>query len=182
MNELEVRLNRHDWIDQAKLFRVYRDVRFSGDKTPYKAHFAMWFSRQGEDRRGGYYLRIKPGETFLGAGFWRPDKADLLRIRKEWEMDASPLRSLLANPNFSRYWGELKGEQLKRAPKGFSPEHPDIDLIKFKQYLFTREFTDQEVLDEHWIETADQHFKEIRPFLDLMSDVLTTNLNGESLL
>ena len=77
-------LNHHDEIEKMKLFRIYRDVRFSKDKTPYKTHFAGFFSRLGAHLRGGYYIHIKPGESFLGAGFWAPNKEDLFRIRKEY--------------------------------------------------------------------------------------------------
>ena len=78
-------LEKYDEIEKFKLFRIYRDVRFSKDKTPYKAHFAGSFSRLGKQLRGGYYLRIRPGESFLAGGFWEPNKEDLLRIRKEIE-------------------------------------------------------------------------------------------------
>ena len=81
-------LEKYDEIEKFKLFRIYRDVRFSKDKTPYKHHFAGSFSRLGKQLRGGYYLRIRPGESFLAGGFWEPNKEDLLRIRKEIEVDA----------------------------------------------------------------------------------------------
>ena len=96
-------LIKHDEIEKFKLFRIYRDVRFSKDKTPYKAHFAGSYSRLGKSLRGGYYLRIRPGESFLAGGFWEPNKEDLLRIRKEIEIDASELREILANKNFKHY-------------------------------------------------------------------------------
>jgi uncharacterized protein (TIGR02453 family) len=94
-NALEEKLKKHDDIDKFKLFRIYRDVRFSKDKTPYKPHFAGSFSRVTKRLRGGYYLRIRPGESFLAGGFWEPNKEDLLRIRKEFEMDASEIREII---------------------------------------------------------------------------------------
>ncbi len=175
-------LNHHDQIEKLKLFRIYRDVRFSKDKTPYKAHFAGSFTRAGAALRGGYYLRIKPGESFIAAGFFGPEKDDLFRIRKEWEQDATELREIVENSTFKEIWGSLEGEELKTAPKGFDKEHPDIDLIRKKQYLFTRKFTDKEVLSANFLATIDDSYQAIRPFFDLMSDVLTTNLNGEQLL
>ena len=87
--EIRNNLEKHDEIEKFKLFRIYRDVRFSKDKTPYKAHFAGSFSRLGKHLRGGYYLRIRPGESFLAGGFWEPNKEDLFRLRKEIEVDAS---------------------------------------------------------------------------------------------
>ncbi len=85
---LKADLQGHDAIERTKLFRIHRDLRFSKDKTPYKPHFALSFSRLGAERRGGYYLRIRPGESFMACGFWDPNKEDLLRIRKELEQDA----------------------------------------------------------------------------------------------
>lgn len=182
LSRWEELMNRHDSVEGAKLFRIYRDVRFSADKTPYKTHFALSISRKGEERRGGYYMRIAPGETFLAAGFWNPNKEDLFRIRKEWEMDAGPLRAILRDAGFRKYWGDLQGEQLKRPPKGFHADDPNIDLIRYKQFLFTASFGNEEVLADDWLEKADRYYRSIRPFFDLMSEILTTNLDGESVL
>ncbi len=176
------KLGNHDEIERTKMFRIYRDVRFSKDKTPYKAHLAGSFSRAGAQKRGGYYLHIKPGDSFLATGFWNPNKEDLLRIRKELEEDASELREIIAEDNFKAAWGELEGDELKTAPKGFDKTHKDIDLIKKKQFVFTQKFTDKQVLSANFADEVNEAFRAIRPFFDYMSDVLTTNLNGESLL
>lgn len=178
MNTLKV----HDDIEKLKMFRIYRDVRFSKDKTPYKTHFAGSFSRSGQRLRGGYYLRIKPNETFIAAGFWEPNKEDLLRIRQEFETDASEIRAIMYKKSFKDVWGKMQGDELKTAPSGFNKEHPNIDLIKRKQFIFVKNFSDQEVLSPNFIENIDLAFQAIRPYFDLMSDILTTNLNGESLL
>ncbi|WP_421809369.1 DUF2461 domain-containing protein [Flagellimonas sp.] len=176
------RLEQHDDIEKMKLFRIYRDVRFSKDKTPYKTHFAGSFSRLGAHLRGGYYIHLQPGNSLLATGFWAPNKEDLFRIRKELEMDASDFRKVINDPDFTKIWGELQGDAVKTAPKGFDKDHPDIDLIKNKQYVFVRNFTDQEVLSPNFIEEVDKSYRVIRPYFDLMSDILTTNLNGESTL
>lgn len=175
-------LDKHDKIEKLKMFRIYRDVRFSKDKTPYKPHFAGSFSRLGAELRGGYYLRLKPGETFMATGFWEPNKEDLFRIRKEWEQDTSELQSILKNKEFKSIWGELQGDGVKTAPKGFDKEHPNIELIRKKQFIFVRNFSDSEVLSKGFIHEVDKSFKAIRPFFDLMSDILITNLNGERLI
>ncbi|MEM6865367.1 MAG: DUF2461 domain-containing protein [Bacteroidota bacterium] len=175
-------LDGHDDIERMKMFRIYRDVRFSKDKTPYKTHFAASFSRLGSHLRGGYYLRIKPGETFAAVGFWGPDKDDLFRIRKELEADASDFRNTIGLKSLKSIWGDIEGEGVKTAPKGFDKTHPDMDLIKRKQFLFTRNFSDEAVLDKTFAEEVNKSFRAIRPFFDLMSDILTTTLNGESLL
>ena len=178
----KLNLNHHDEIEKMKLFRIYRDVRFSKDKTPFKTHFAGFFSRLGTHLRGGYYIHIKPGESFLGVGFWAPNKEDLFRIRKELEMDADEFREVINQKELKAVWGELRGEELKTAPKGFDKEHPDIDLIRKKQFVFMRQLSDKEVLSASFLNQVDASFKAIRPYFDLMSDILTTNLNGESVL
>ena len=175
-------LSRHDEIEKLKMFRIYRDVRFSTDKTPYKTHFAASFSRLGAHLRGGYYIHLAPGGSFLATGFWSPNKEDLFRIRKELEMDASEFRKVIGEPSFKKIWGDLAGDAVKTAPKGFDREHPDIDLIQKKQFIFVRNFSDKEVLSDSFLQEVDKSYHAIRPYFDLMSDILTTNLNGESLL
>ena len=180
--ELQEQLNTHDKVDAFKVFRIYRDVRFSKNKTPYKTSFGISFHREKPTLRGGYYLHIQPGNNFIATGFWNPSKEDLLRIRKEMEVDADELREIMAQKDFKRVWGTLEGEELKTAPKGFSKEDPNIDLIRKKAYLFTKSYTDQEVVAADFFAKVNGDFQTVRPFFDYMSSVLTTDLNGESLL
>ena len=176
-------LEKHDDIDKFKLFRIYRDVRFSKDKTPYNPHFAGSFSRTGKKLRGGYYLRIRPGASFLAGGFWDPNKEDLFRIRKEFEYNDTEIRNIIKSKPFKTiFGGVLEGSELKTAPKGFNKEHEAIDLIRKKAFIAVRNFTDKEVLSTGFLEEVNQSFLALRPFFDYMSDVLTTNLNGESLI
>lgn len=182
VTEVKTGMEKKDQIENSKVFRIYRDIRFSKDKTPYKSHFAASFSRLGAERRGGYYLHLKPGESFLAVGFWNPNKEDILRIRKEFELDVSELEEILAGKELKQVWGDLQGEQLKTAPKGFDREHPNIEFLRYKQFIFTRKFSDKEVLKPSFSDEVVRSYEAIRPFFDYMSDVLTTNLNGESLL
>ncbi|WP_370407847.1 DUF2461 domain-containing protein [Tenacibaculum dicentrarchi] len=176
-------LEIHDVIDNFKLFRIYRDVRFSKDKTPYKTHFSGSFSRKGSHLRGGYYLQIEPGNSFLAGGFWQPNKEDLLRIRKEIELDASEFREILNNPEFVKNFGtKFEGDEVKTVPRGFDKNHPDIDLLRKKGFIAVRNFSDKEVFSNNFLSEIDTSYKALRPFFNLMSEVLTTNLNGESLL
>lgn len=178
------KLQMHDEIEKSKMMRIYRDVRFSNDKTPYKAHFANSYSRLGANLRGGYFLRIRPGESFLAGGFWEPSKEDLFRIRKEIEQDASEIRAILEAKEYKNiFGGQFESfEELKTAPRGFDKEHPDVDLLRKKGFIASRSFTDEEVLSENFIEEVDKSYKALRPFFNLFSDILTTNLNGESLI
>lgn len=176
-------LQQHDDVDGLKLFRIYRDVRFSKDKAPYKTHFGGSFHRKKPELRGGYYLHLQPNNhSFIATGFWEPSPADLQRIRKEFEMDASEIRTILNDKIFKTVWGKFVGDELKTAPKGFDKDHPDIDLIRKKQYIFTKKYTDNQVLAEGFLDDVNASFKAVRPYFDYMSNVLTTNLNGESLI
>jgi uncharacterized protein (TIGR02453 family) len=176
-------LNRNDVIEKLKVFRINRDIRFSKNKTPYNAHRSVSFSREGANRRGGYYLRIEPGASAMAGGFWAPEPADLLRIRKEFEQDAAPMRAVLDNPVFKKAFGGLNTEyQVKTAPKGFNKDHPNIDLIKNKAFFVVHNFTDKEVLAPDFTDKVVHHFELLRPYFDLMTEILTTDLNGVSLL
>lgn len=175
-------LQKQDSIEKMQIFRIYRDVRFSKDKSPYKKFFSAWYARTKPFNRGSYYIHLEPGASFVEGGFWEPNAEDLLRIRKELELDASEMREIIATEDFIKYFGTLEGDQLKTAPKGFEKDHPAIDLIRKKQFLITRKFTDKEVLDKNFALNVLITFGAMRPFLNYMSDVLTTNLNGESLI
>jgi uncharacterized protein (TIGR02453 family) len=182
-NEVHIGMQKLDAIDKMQVFRIYRDVRFSKDKTPYKNYFSAWYSRTKPALRGGYYLHIQPGgESFVEGGFWEPNSEDLLRIRKEFELDDSEIRNITADAEFKKYFGTLQGEGVKTAPKGFDKDHPAIDLIRKKQFLIIRKFTDKEVLDKNFMNEVLVTFEAMRPFFDYMSDLLTTDLNGESLI
>jgi len=180
-NEIGTSLGKIDSIERIQIFRIYRDVRFSKNKLPYKNHFSVGFSRTKPMLRGGYYLHIEPGASFVGGGFWEPNKEDLFRIRKEIELDASELRQIINQSTFKKYFGTLEGEELKTAPRDFDKMHPDIYLIRKKQFLVTRSFLDKEVLSTEFKDEVVETCKAMRPFFDYMSDVLSTNLNGESI-
>lgn len=167
-----------DHLEPLKIYRIYRDVRFSADKTPYKNHISMYMGRLQPDYRGGYYLHIEPGKSFIGVGFFDPNKEDLLRIRKEIELD-DELETILNSKDIKTTFGTLEGDEVKTAPKGFDKTHERIALLKKKQFLLIHKFTDKEVLSPDFYKEAAKVFKKSRPFVDYMTDVLLTNLNGE---
>lgn len=175
-------LEETDDIEKVKMFRIYRDVRFSKNKTPYKTHFGVSFLRKKPNLRGSYYMHLAPQNSFIASGFWNPNPMDLLRIRKDLEMDAQELRDVITDFTFKKVWGELQGDVVKTSPKGFNIDHPNIDLIRHKQFLFIKRFDDKSVLSSDFQEEVIKSFSAIRPFFDLMTNVLTTDLNGVSLL
>ena len=182
-NSLFEALKVHDDVDRLKNFRIYRDVRFSKNKAPYKIHFSGSFYRRKPTLRGSYYVHLQPNnESFIAVGFWDPTKEDLMRIRKEFEIDDEEIRTIINVENFKNTWGGFVGEELKTAPRGFDKEHKAMDLIRKKQFLFTKKYTDQEVISTGFLEDVNTSFKVVRPFLDYMSSVLTTNINGEPLI
>lgn len=180
--EVNDSLNVSDNIEKIKIFRIYRDLRFSKDKTPYKKNIGMAFHRAKPELRGGYYLEISADESFIAVGFWNPNKEDLLRIRKEIEIDGQEFKRIVNQKKIKEIWGDLKGDEVKTSPKGFTSDHEYIDLIKKKQFIFIKKLKEKDILDEKFQNELVNYFESIRPFFDYMSEVLTTNLDGESII
>ena len=179
---LLMELNTHDVIEtpsgKKSLHRIYRDTRFSKEKTPYKTNWSGSFRRATKYRRGGYYFHIEAGNSFIAGGFWSPNPEDLKRIRDDFDFDDASMRKILKSKNFISTFGTLQGEQLKTTPKGFDADSKAIDLLRYKQFLLIRKFTDNEVLSDGFLNEVNKTFKHMRPFFDYMSDLLTTDLNG----
>jgi len=175
-------MRMHDNIEtptgKKAVKRIYRDVRFSKNKAPYKTYSGMSFKRGTQLLRGGYYVHIEPGNSFVGGGFWGPNKDDLLRIRKGIETDQEEFRAVLNSDKFKSVFGVLEGEQLKTCPKGFDKESTAIDLLRYKQFLIKKDFSDDEVLKADFLQNTNELFEAMRPFFDLMSYILTTDANG----
>jgi len=186
VGELMEQISTHDEIEMKPprkvVKRIYRDVRFSKDKTPYRKNIWGGFQRASVARRGGYYFSIHPEGATLGAGFWGPDPADLLRIRKEFEADPDTIRGLLNSKDFISAYGEILGDGVKTAPRGFSKGDPAIDLIRRKQFYVMKDFSLDEVLGKDFVHKFSEGYRPVRPFLDYMTDVLTTDLDGRSIL
>ncbi len=184
-DQLLKEMNKHDVIETStgkkSLFRIYRDVRFSKDKSPYKTHWAGRFRRAGADRRGGYYYNIGLEEAYVMGGFFGPNTQDLLHIRNQIAQDADPLRKVVSSRTFKNTFGELLGEQLKTTPKGFEKDHPDIDLLRYKQFMVRYDFSREEVHSLDFPIIMSNAFQKMRPFFDCMTEMLTTDLNGITL-
>lgn len=178
LNDIEIELNKFDVIEKKKIFRIYRDVRFSKDKTPYNTSFRMSLAREGAFRRGGYFVKIGPGETMVGGGFYNPNPSDLKLIRSHISADPKPLRKLLASKRFKEQFGSLMGDQVKTAPKGIAKDHPDIDLLRFKSMYVFKKFKDKEVLSEAFLPEVVKTYKSIQPFFNYMTEILTHDLDG----
>jgi len=183
-DELLELLSKHDNIENQSgkktLMRIYRDVRFSKDKSPYKSHWGLRFKRATKQLRGGYYLHIEPGNTFVGGGFMGPEPSDLKLMREGISADEKTIRKILNSNSFKDNFGEhgLHGEALKSVPKGFNTLDPAADLIKLKQFLIRKDFSDADVLSADFAKKVNDSFIAMRPFLDFMSYILTHDSNG----
>ncbi|KPH12431.1 DUF2461 domain-containing protein [Chryseobacterium sp. ERMR1:04] len=181
-NKIYTELQEYDHLKGLHIFRIYRDLRFSKDQSePYKTNFGVGYSRSKPMLRGGYYIQLEPNNSFVGGGFWGPDTKDLLRIRKEFELNTTAIEKIISNENFIQYFRNIEGDAVKTAPRGFDKNHPAIDLIRKKQYVVMRKFTDKEVLSGSFQKEVILTLLAMRPFFDYMSEVLTTDLNGEPL-
>lgn len=185
IDALIAKMNEHDDIEtpsgKKSLYRIYNDVRFSDDKTPYNPRFAGYLKRRKPSLRGGYYFWIKPGNSRIGCGFAHPNPDDLRRIRQDIEVNYEDWYKLLKSKTVVATFGAMRGEQVRTAPRGFEKDHPAIELLRFKQFWFERSFADKEVLAEDFLLNVNKSFKAIRPFFDCVSEVLGTDLNGEAL-
>ncbi|PHI21053.1 TIGR02453 family protein [Lewinellaceae bacterium SD302] len=177
------RINQDDLLEtqngKKSLFRIYRDVRFSKNKAPYKTSLSGRFRREGKLRRGGYYYHLEPGDFVIGGGFYGMEKHDLKRMRQELDQDGDTLRGIMAAPAFKEQFGVMRGEQLKTAPQGYPKDHENIDLLRYKQFYAFRNFTEKEVLSAGFLDEAHAAVVALRPFFDYFTDVLTTDANGE---
>lgn len=163
-------------LDPKKLsFRIYRDVRFSKDKRPYKVNMGAAFSPGGKlVREPGYYLHIEPGnKSFVAGGIYMPDASILARIRQEIDYNRQPLAKLFSSRSFKKYFdGFDDWDKLKTAPKGYPKDHPDIEWLKNKSFTVSVMLTDREVTDRKFIKTAAAVFKEIKPLNDYINEAL----------
>ena len=135
-------------LGRKSIFRIYRDVRFSNNKDPYKTHFSAYFTASGKDiETPGYYVQVGPnGNTLIGGGWYMPDKNQLAAIRQEIDYNATGLKDILHAPAFRRYFGQMGGDKLKKSPAAYDVSHPEIELLKHKSFTASHLLSDVEVL------------------------------------
>ncbi len=153
------------------IYRQQRDVRFSKDKTPYTTHMSALIAPGGKKTTQiPFYIRIKPdGVSVLGAGVWGGSGSQLYRIRQEIDYNPQPLNKTLSSPGFQKYFGTIHGASLKRPPKGYTPDHPDIDLLKMKQWYVQHVITENEYFSDNFLTYATHVFKTTKPFVDYLN-------------
>ena len=150
----------------GSLFRIYRDVRFGKDKTPYKTNAALHFRHEnGKDAHcPGFYLHLDPNECFCGAGIWRPDSPSLRSIREAIVEKPKEWAKVIGNPNF-----QLQGDSLKRAPKGFDPEHPLIEDLKRKDHMAVINLSIKDVMKKNFLDTYVEHCVQMAPYVEFIA-------------
>lgn len=155
--------------------RIYRDIRFSKDKTPYKSNFGIGFSPNGKKFNGpGYYLHIHPQDSFIGGGCWLPE-ADLLKaIRQEIDYNGSDFREIINNPSFVNYFGGLDPEyKLKTCPKGYEIDNPELEFLKLKSFTFSHKLSQKELSGPNAAEQVIEGFAKLYPFIDFLRKAIS---------
>jgi len=155
------------------LFRIFRDVRFSNDKTPYKINMGSFIARGGRKSIWpGYYFHIQPGESFIGGGVYMPDTDVLKAIRIEISDTGDQLKKILNRKNFKKFFPEMYDDKLKSAPKGYPADHKYIDLLKYKSYSFGSAIGDKLVSGPDFIPYTLNAFRELHLFNSYLSDAI----------
>ncbi len=134
------------------MFRIFRDARFSANKAPYKTNMGAWMAKGGRKSPfAGFYLHIQPGASFIAGGVYQPESKVLNAIREGIDYDAQSLRKIIGNKEFVSQFGELGGDKVKTSPRGYKKDHPDIDLIRHKSFIVSRNVSDDEILAKDFV-------------------------------
>jgi uncharacterized protein (TIGR02453 family) len=144
--------------------RIYRDIRFSKDKTPYKKFFSSIIDRGQENRKCPLYLQFQPGRSMMGGGIWDPPPETLKKIRQEIDYNSIGLKKIIHSKEFLKYFGKISGDKLARPPKGYEADNPNIELLKFKQLFVQRFFDDDLVLSKQLVPEILKTYKAALPF------------------
>jgi uncharacterized protein (TIGR02453 family) len=156
------------------IFRIYRDTRFSEDKTPLKTHIAASFPPRSLPRKegAGLYVQVSYEGAWAGGGIYGPEKNELLKIREHLAGNHQRFRSIVESPRFKKQLGALQGERLQRVPRGFAADHPAAEFLKFKQLYAGRDFTPAETTSPRFYTTLLTLFKDMVPLVAFLNEPL----------
>ena len=155
------------------VFRINRDIRFSNDKSPYKSHFGAFIVQGGKknvDRFAGYYFHIEPGKSMMAGGAYTPPGPWLSAIREKISDNADEFIKIIHTKDFIKYFRSIDGEKLKTVPKGYSKDHPNIELLKYKSYLVVNEAADKLVLGNNFMDHVINAFKAMKPLNEYLNN------------
>jgi uncharacterized protein (TIGR02453 family) len=164
-----------DLNPKRSIFRIYRDVRFSKDKRPYKTHVAAHFVLRGRPKGvsgSGYYVHIEPGEVYAGGGIYMPDSLQLKAIRRAIVNEADEFLSIVSRKSFKKSFGRIEGEKLKRMPRGYDENHPMAEWLKYKQFWVGIEWPESKCLKEGFVANLGKIFEEATPLVRFLNNAL----------
>jgi len=161
-------------LDPKKcLMRIYRDVRFSKNKDPYKNNFGMWFSSKSKGgNEPGYYLHIQPGKSFIAGGYWMPEAPHVKLIRQEIDYNISDFKEVLENKDFKKNFKLGTANALKNAPKGYDPADPNIEYLKLKSFEASMKLDDEEFFKPTLVNKLISSFKTVNPLVAFLRNAL----------
>jgi uncharacterized protein (TIGR02453 family) len=168
IDEFRISDNLYGLTAKDCISRIYRDLRFSKDKSPYKSN--LWATIAPGGKKGihmGYHISIQPhGRSILAGGLHEPQPEQLARFRRSIDEDATEFKQIIAETAFVEYFGGIEGDKLKTAPQGYDQSHPEIELLRFKQVVVVRYFSDEQVIAEDFLDLVIRGCRVMRPFLD----------------
>jgi uncharacterized protein (TIGR02453 family) len=153
------------------IFRIYRDTRFSKDKTPYKSNIGANFSVSPSKihDHAGYYIHIEPGKSFLAGGAYEPQAPWINNIRQEIDYNTKEFKKIISAAAFKKNFGEIKGDKLKTVPKGFPKDHPELSLLQYKSFLLVHDVDDKLVTSDGFMKHLIDVYKSMKPFNDFLN-------------
>lgn len=153
------------------IFRIYRDTRFSKDKTPYKSNMGANFSVSPSKihDHAGYYIHIEPGKSFLAGGAYEPQSPWINNIRQEIDYNTKEFKKIISAAPFKKNFGEIKGDKLKTVPKGFPKDHPELSLLQYKSFLLVHDVDDKLVTSDGFMKHLIDVYKSMKPFNDFLN-------------
>ena len=156
------------------LFRIYRDVRFSKDKIPYKTNMGASMNAGGKKViNAGYYMHIEPGKSFFAGGIWMPPGDSIKKIRQEIDYNGKQINKIISQKDFKKYFGELDASyKLKTTPKGYDKDHPDIELLRLNSFIVWHKFNDKEITSKNFSKEILKGAKIMKPFLDFLNTAI----------
>ena len=157
------------------IMRIFRDIRFSTDKTPYKTNFGAGFSKGGrKSPAAGYYLHIEPGgKCFAGGGMWQPDAPLLKAVRQEIDYNLGEFSKVIEDKKFKKMFKELQGEKLKKLPQGYTEDNPAIEYLKMKSFIVGYNFPDDEMTKKGFVKKINEVFSTMKPFIDFLNKAVS---------
>lgn len=155
-------------------FRIYRDVRFSKDKSPYKINMGAGFSPNGKlVQEPGYYLHIQPGGSFVAGGIYMPDPANLSKIRQEIDYNGEKLEKIMRDKKLKKWFKSFSDfDKLKTVPKGYAKDHPRLDWLKHKTFIVSHAFTDAEVKNKNFLKKITEASKTMKPLIEYLKEAI----------